>query len=182
MSEGLITMQRLIMELSAIPHEGISQRYSSTGSALGIADAELSVVQPVEITCHFYKVDHEVVVQGSLRSAARLTCSRCAEEFEQPLSVALDAVYLPTPEISSERAKELEEAEADVYPFTEQVIDIAEMVRDKLLLSIPLQPHCMVECKGLCPSCGVNRNVVSCQCAEEKLGSPFEPLKGLRFS
>jgi uncharacterized protein len=175
-------MQRLIIELSAIPHEGISQRYSSTGSALGIVDAELSVVQPVEITCHFYKVDHEVVVQGSLRSAARLTCSRCAEEFEQPLSVALDAVYLPTPEIASERAKELEEAEADVYPFAEQVIDVAEMVRDKLLLSIPLQPHCMVECKGLCPSCGVNRNVVSCQCAEEKLGSPFEPLKGLRFS
>ena len=175
-------MQRLIMELSAIPHEGISQRYSSTGIALGIAGAELSVVQPIEIACHFYKVDHEVVVQGSLRSAARLTCSRCAEEFEQPLSMALDAVYLPAHEISSERAEELENEEADVYPFAEQVIDIAEMVRDKLLLSIPLQSHCMAECKGLCPACGVNRNVVSCQCAEDKLGSPFEPLKGLRFS
>ena len=175
-------MQRLIMELSAIPHEGVSQRYSSTGIALGIAGAELSVVQPIEIACHFYKVDHEVVVQGSLRSAARLACSRCAEEFEQPLSVALDAIYLSTPEISSERAKELEEEEADVYPFAEQVIDIAEMARDRLLLSVPLQPLCRAGCQGLCPSCGLNRNVVSCQCAEEKLGSPFEPLKGLSFS
>jgi uncharacterized protein len=112
----------------------------------------------------------------------RLTCSRCAEEFEQPLRVDLDAVYLPMQAISSERAKELEEGETDVYAYAESVIDIAEMVRDKLVLSIPLQPHCMVGCKGLCPSCGVNRNAISCQCAEAKLGSPFEPLKGLRFS
>jgi DUF177 domain-containing protein len=175
-------MPRLIMELSAIPHEGISQHFTSSGSALGIVDTELSVTQLVEIECQFYKIDQEVVVQGNLRSAVRLTCSRCAEEFEQSLSVPLYAVYLPMHAISSERAKELEKGEADVYAYAEPLIDIAEMVRDKLFLSIPLQPHCMVECKGLCPSCGVNRNTVSCQCAEEKLGSPFEPLKGLRFS
>jgi uncharacterized protein len=175
-------MQRLIMDLSAIPHEGTSRHFTSTGNALGIVDTELSVVQPVEIACQFYKINHEVVVQGSLRSAVCLTCSRCAEEFEEFLSVDLDAVYLPMHAISSERAKELEEGEADVYAYVEPVIDVAEMVRDKLFLSIPLQPHCMVGCKGLCPSCGVNRNAISCQCAEEKLGSPFEPLKGLRFS
>ena len=175
-------MPRLIMELSAIPQEGISQHFTSTGSALGFVDAELRVVQPVEIECRFFKVDEEVVVQGNLHSAVHLTCSRCAEEFKQPLSVDLEAVYLPMHAISSERAKELEEGEADVYAYAAPLIDIAEMVRDKLFFSIPLQPHCMVGCKGLCPSCGVNRNTISCQCAEEKLGSPFEPLKGLRFS
>src|SRR5262245_41394148 len=175
-------MSRLIVELSTIPPEGISQRFISTGTALGIVDLELTVVQPVEIACQFYKVNREVVVQGSLRSAVHLTCSRCAEEFEQPLRLPLEAVYLPMYDISSERAKELEDGVAEVYAYAEQVIDIAEMVRDKLLLSIPLQPHCMAGCKGLCPSCGVNRNTVTCQCAEEKLGSPFELLKGLRLS
>jgi uncharacterized protein len=175
-------MQRLAMELSAIPHEGISQRFTSTGVALGVVDSELTVVQPVEMACQLYKVDREVVVQGTLRSVVRLTCSRCAEEFEQPLSVALEVVYLPIDEISSERAKEIEEGIADVYSYVEQVIDLAEMARDKLFLSIPLQPRCMAGCKGLCPSCGVNRNAVSCQCAEAKLGSPFELLKSLRFS
>ena len=181
-SQGYIAMQPLIIELSSIPHEGVSQCFTSTGSALGIVDAELTVVRPVKIECQFFKVNREVVVQGTLRSAARLACSRCAEEFEQPLSIALDAVYLPMHEIASERAKEIEQGVADVYAHADEMIDIAEMVRDKLLLSIPLQSHCMVGCKGLCPSCGVNRNVVSCQCAEEKLGSPFELLKGLRLS
>jgi uncharacterized protein len=175
-------MSRLTMELSAITAEGISQRFTSTGIALGLVDLELAVSQPIELECQFYKVKREVVVLGTLYSAVRLTCSRCTEEFEQALHVMLDAVYLPVQELSSERARELDEGVTDVYPYTEPVIDIAEMVRDKLLLSIPLQPHCMGGCKGLCPSCGVNRNTVSCQCAEEKLGSPFELLKGLSFS
>jgi uncharacterized protein len=157
------------------------RRFRSTGVGLGIADHEVAVVQPIAIACQFYKVDREVVVRGTLQSAVRLTCSRCAEEFEQPLSSPLEAVYLPMHETSSERANELEQGGAEVYSYAEQVIDIAEMVRDKLLLSVPLQPHCMAGCKGLCPSCGVNRNAVGCQCAEEKLGSPFELLKSLRF-
>jgi uncharacterized protein len=175
-------MSRLAMELSAIPAEGVSRRFSSPGSALEIADFELTVTQPIELECEFYKGKHEVVVLGSLNSAVRLICSRCAEAFEQTLHIMLDAVYLPVRELSSERANELEAEGTDVYPYTEPVIDIAEMVRDRLLLSIPLQPHCIGGCKGLCPSCGVNRNTVSCQCAEASLGSPFELLKGLRFS
>jgi uncharacterized protein len=177
-----MAMPRLIMELSAIPPEGISQHFTSTGNALGIIDSELRVTQVVALDCQFYKVNQEVIVQGSLRSAAQLTCSRCAEEFEQPLHIGLDAVYLPMQALASERAKEIESGEADVYGYAEPALDLTEMVRDKLLLSIPLQPHCRVGCQGLCPSCGVNRNTIGCQCAEEKLGSPFEPLKGLRFS
>jgi uncharacterized protein len=178
-------MQRLTVEVSAIPHEGMWRDFKSSGRALGLSDPEPAVVQPIEIGCQFYKSDHDVIVQGTMRSSLRLTCGRCAEEFVLPLNVSLDAVYLPIQDASSARAKELEEdvnSTTDVYSYAEQVIDIAEMARDKLLLSIPLQPHCRAGCKGLCPSCGLNRNIVSCQCAEEKLGSPFELLKGMRFS
>src|SRR5919198_760730 len=175
-------MQRFLIELSAIPREGITRQFSSAGVDLDIAEAVLSVVRPVDVECQFFKVNREVVVSGSRRSAVRLTCSRCAEEFVLPLRLPLEAIYLPVQALSSERAQELEEGDADVYSYTEPVIDIAEMVRDQLFLSIPLQPYCMVGCKGLCPSCGVNRNVISCQCAEERLGSPFELLKEWRFS
>ncbi len=175
-------MQQLTVDLPSIPEEGISHSFITHEKALGIVDPELLVVQPVQITCEFFRFGHEVVVQGCMRSAIRLTCGRCAEEFVLPLVVPLDAVYLPVRDISSERAKELEAGDIDVYVYVEQVLDISEMVQDRLLLSIPLQPLCAVECQGLCPSCGVNRNTVQCQCAEVKLDSPFELLKGLRFS
>jgi uncharacterized protein len=171
-----------MIELSAIPDEGTTRQFVTTAARVGHTATDMVLVQPLGITCQFFKINREVVVQGTLRSAARLVCSRCAEDFVLPLDIALDATYLPAHEMTSERAKELEEGTADVYSYAEPALDIAEMVRDKLLLSIPLQPHCMIGCKGLCPSCGVNRNTISCQCAEERLSSPFELLKGIRFS
>jgi uncharacterized protein len=175
-------MSQLTIELSAIADEGTTRQFVTTAAALGLDELDMLIVQPLVMWCQFFKINREVVVQGTLRSAGRMACSRCAEDFVLPLDIALEATYLPAHEMTSERAKELEEGTADVYAYAEPVIDLAEMVRDKLLLSIPLQPLCMVECKGLCPSCGVNRNTISCQCAEERLSSPFEQLKGIRFS
>ena len=146
-----------------------------------MADPEWKAAQPIEIDCQLFKVERDVVVHGTMSTALRLTCSRCVEEFTGPLRIPLDAIYLPLHESASRRAKELEEGEVDVYSYAEQVLDLADMVRDKLLLSIPLQPHCRAGCKGLCPHCGVNWNVAACQCAQETPESPFQLLKSLRF-
>jgi uncharacterized protein len=175
-------MPQLIVPLSSIPDEGITYHFSLTGAALGIDDPAMAVVQPIDLDCQFVKVSRDIVVHGTLRSAVRLSCSRCAEDFVLPLTLPLEAVYLPVLDLASQRAQALEDDVTDVYPYTESAIDLTEMVRDKLFLSIPLQPLCMAGCRGLCPACGVNRNAVLCQCAEEKLGSPFELLKGWRFS
>jgi uncharacterized protein len=175
-------MSRLSIDISAIPFEGVSHLFTTDKKGLDIDDPELRVVQPLQIACAFHRIDREVVVRGNMRSAVCLTCGRCAEEFVLPLSIALDAIYMPMHEASSERVQELEDGLTDVYTYSEQAIDLAEMVRDKLLLSIPLQPHCTATCRGVCPACGVNRNTITCQCAEVRLGSPFELLKGLRFS
>ena len=179
--KGILAMPRLMIELSVIPDEGTTRQFVTTATALGLGKDDVGIVQPLALSCQFWKINREVVVQGALRTAVHLACSRCAEDFVLPLDIALDATYLPAHEMTSERAKELEKGTADVYSYTESVIDLAEMVRDKLLLSIPLQSHCMLGCKGLCPSCGVNRNAISCQCAEDRLGSPFELLNGIRF-
>ena len=42
--------------------------------------------------------------------------------------------------------------------------DLGEMVREQVLLALPLRRLCREECRGLCPSCGVNRNADSCDC------------------
>lgn len=175
-------MQQLVVDVSSIPYDGITYRFSGTLAALGLDSQDVALARPFDLECQLVKVNWEVVVHGRLRSAVRLNCSRCAEEFILPLTLALDAIYLPAADLSSERVQELEDDLTDVYPYVESEIDLVEMIRDKFLLSIPLQPHCTTGCKGLCPSCGVNRNTVHCQCAETKFGSPFELLKELRFS
>jgi uncharacterized protein len=175
-------MVPLLIPLSEVYEEGITRHFVLSGGAVGMEDPDVGFAQPIALDCQLFEVNRDVVVRGTLATSLRLTCSRCAEEIVVPLQVPLEAVYLPAPTASSEREKEIEDSGADVYAYSEHVIDLREMVRDKLLLSIPLQPCCHPGCKGLCPSCGVNWNVSTCQCAQPGLGSPFHLLRELRLS
>ena len=56
---------------------------------------------------------------------------------------------------------ELYYAKSDIR---EEELDITADVRDELLIELPMNPLCSEECKGLCPTCGTNRNKENCQC------------------
>ena len=43
-------------------------------------------------------------------------------------------------------------------------LDLGEMIREQLFLSVPLKRLCREDCRGLCPTCGVNRNRTPCDC------------------
>ena len=56
------------------------------------------------------------------------------------------------------------------------------VLRDTILLSIPLKPLCREECKGLCPVCGKNLNEGECEHVkkkEEEIDPRWEKLKAL---
>jgi len=52
--------------------------------------------------------------------------------------------------------------EEETYPLHGDEIDVAPLVRDAVLLELPLAPLCREACAGLCPECGANRNDVDC--------------------
>ncbi|MBV9278997.1 MAG: DUF177 domain-containing protein, partial [Chloroflexi bacterium] len=58
-------------------------------------------------------------------------------------------------------------------------IDLKEPLRQHLLLAVELMPLCRQDCRGLCPSCGVNLNVEQCACPPDEEPSPFAVLQGL---
>ena len=54
---------------------------------------------------------------------------------------------------------------------------LESVVEEHLLLSLPMQPLCSEDCKGLCTGCGANRNHQDCACPEGAGRSPFDCLK-----
>ena len=174
-------MRQLVIKLSEIFDEGITRHFIVPGAALGITHHEVKLTQAIDVDCQLFKVNRDVVVHGTMGITLRLLCSRCAEEFTSAFRIPLDAVYIPAQETSPDREKALEEDETEALTYGGHTIDLAEMVRGKVFLSVPLQPLCTLRCKGLCPHCGVNWNVTTCQCVQGELGSPFQLLKELRF-
>ena len=52
----------------------------------------------------------------------------------------------------------------ETYPLVDHEVDLEPLVRDAVLLELPLAPLCRADCQGLCPFCGVNRNDEACGC------------------
>jgi uncharacterized protein len=57
------------------------------------------------------------------------------------------------------------EADEETYPLNGDQLDLRPLVRDALLLELPLAPLCRPDCRGLCPTCGADLNEESCDCA-----------------
>lgn len=86
--------------------------------------------------------------------------------------------------VSPRSAEGVGEAEMDVdlsadLEVPEGRLDLLEVAREAIFLQLPQRPLCATDCKGLCPTCGVNRNGLECACVEGSLDLRMEPLREL---
>mgnify|MGYP000856861088 CR=1 FL=1 len=109
-------------------------------------------------------------VQGKLTGEVTGECSRCLDGTPVTLTGRLgDMYYYP----------------ADTAPSGELTIpedlnlDLAPEVRDDMLLSQPMHVLCRPDCKGLCPTCGINRNREQCDCVDDDIDPRLAKLKDL---
>lgn len=101
----------------------------------------------------------DVVVHGALDAELRLPCARCLEPFALPIHSDISVLYVPasrlkTPETGPDQEYEFTEAEADTLPFDGDAVVLDDLVRDELLLEIPMIPLCSEACPGMSPGPG----------------------------
>ena len=122
--------------------------------------------RPVSGAVTMLRTHRSVLVSGKLNTSVRLTCSRCLEEFDQPLQVEFEEEYFPTVDIASGAHLAEPEEEGGFTIDARQELDLDEALRQYGLLDIPMLPLCRPNCAGLCPRCGHNLNLGPCACLE----------------
>ena len=55
-------------------------------------------------------------------------------------------------------------SDEEIYPIDDDVVDLGPLVRDAIVLELPMAPLCTQDCAGLCPQCGANLNEGACGC------------------
>jgi uncharacterized protein len=128
---------------------------------------------PITVEVALEKSGNQIALRTTVRGAGRFVCDRCLGEFPRDLAASYHMVYVRDPA----EAERFDPAEVQVLPPAMTVIDLAEDVRQTILLSVPLKLLCAEECRGLCPSCGTNRNTGSCECREEESDPRWEQLR-----
>jgi uncharacterized protein len=139
---------------------GALQRISRTVDApkdLGIADV-VGVPEgaPVELDLRLESVMEGVLVTGTARASAEGECVRCLEPLRH--EVAADFQELFTYPDADDRGRTAEpvdgEEDEDRLFIEDGLFDLEPVLRDAVVLALPMQPVCRETCEGLCPQCG----------------------------
>jgi uncharacterized protein len=123
------------------------------------------------------KANDQVFVECECSIEKRAECDRCLDEFKLLLKSGFFVLYTYD--------KSLISGEDEGVIFLEEFedsINLNDLAREALLLSIPMKLLCREECKGLCIKCGKNLNIDSCNCEKRIINPEFEKLKQLNFN
>ena len=136
-------------------------------------------VAPLQGQVRMLRTQRSVFVRGQFATRVGMECSRCLTELETPIAFDLEAEYFP--EIDFQTGQHLPRPDDDLGFMIDEnhELDLAEAVRQHVLLALPMRSICVEACKGLCPGCGVDLNVSPCQCQEEPVDARLAPLKAL---
>jgi uncharacterized protein len=120
-----------------------------------------------------------ILARGRANAILHLTCARCLEPFETPTEVRFEEEYQPSIDIATGLPAKTPRSDTAFTISQNHTLDLSEALRQNLLIAVELIPVCSRDCQGLCPTCGVNRNVHTCHCHEPDDSSPFAVLQGL---
>jgi uncharacterized protein len=148
-------------------------------------ESALVVEEEADRVLRGFRFDGEVAwdgrdyrVRGSLTGDLESACDRCLVRFARPVTGDVDFRAVPPDSPEGEGARP---EEAAVLLGTDRRLDLAGPLRGAVLLELPIKSLCRDDCAGICPVCGVNRNLGSCDC-EPSSGDPrWEALRGLSF-
>ena len=123
----------------------------------------------------------EVALEGALDARLELRCVRCLEPFEHALRSSFELILVADePAAGEDEERETDDREALLFVAAEGHVELRDVVREQVYLNLPQKPLCRADCRGLCPTCGVDRNRLECGCRSGEIDDRLAPLLELK--
>ncbi|HMT07091.1 MAG TPA: DUF177 domain-containing protein [Pyrinomonadaceae bacterium] len=165
----------MIIELTSIVERPVSVNETFSDIDLELDDA--SIVGDVSFAGEKVRIDGKAHIRGNVKGEVEIACTRCTTAVLRPFDIEFDDVFVNEPLKDGEEA--VEEVDLDESYVENGEVDLSEVVREQILLDLPEQVYCSDGCKGLCPKCGSNLNLIDCNCNFNEIDPRWAALKGL---
>ncbi|MFE6688348.1 YceD family protein [Streptomyces sp. NPDC057743] len=110
---------------------------------------------PVELDLRLEAVMDGVLVTGTARATVKGECVRCLEPLERVLEADFQELFAyPDADARTTASDDDAEDEEDTFYIEDDLFDLEPVLRDAVVLALPLQPVCREDCPGLCSECG----------------------------
>ena len=123
----------------------------------------------------------EVRIQGRYSVTMQAQCDRCLKQAQFPLERTFDLFYRPMSVIARDEEVEIDEGEAEIGFYENGGLELEDVLREQILLALPMQRVCSDVCRGICPVCGKNRNETPCDCKIESADDRWGALRKLEL-
>ncbi len=170
MSRPVAKMTGLNVNVADLLHHPGERRVLRQDAAIERIETRSAIVgAPVALDIVLERVEAGILAMGEVRGKWSSVCSRCLTPLQRDFHTGIRELYEPVP------------VEAETYPLIGETIDLEIAVRDSVILDLPLAPLCRPSCRGLCPTCGVNRNTATCECDVDQGDPRWAALADLKL-
>jgi uncharacterized protein len=121
-----------------------------------------------EVRLRLESLSDGIVVEGEVAVEWHGTCRRCLADTGGRTGSQVRELY------------QRELTDPDAFELEGEMLDLAPLVRELVLLDAPTAPLCRPDCAGLCPTCGTDRNLAPCDCAPPSADPRWDGLSALR--
>jgi uncharacterized protein len=150
--------------------------------AIQFLDTKLWQAGPLQAAGTAELVPHtagEIRIHGHLEVGMEAECDVCLDVARYPVALDFDLFYEPAVACpgKEEVALHVEDSEVDFYEG--DGLELEDVLREQVLLALPMQRACREDCQGICPVCGANRNRTQCGCRQKAPDDRWAALREL---
>jgi len=168
------------IEVASLAGSGKDFDHQYQPGELSLEDERVRLLDPQPYVRGRIKLDRcRVKVTGNLTAQLQLECDRCLQPVKSTVAAKFSREYTTAADYEAQHAVELSDDDLNLAVFDGSLIDVDSLVREELLLATPDQVLCQQDCKGICPTCGGDRNTAACDCETTEIDPRWAGLKEL---
>jgi len=156
-----------VLELLRRPGSSKDVEAEVDAEAFDFADPRIADA-PVAVRLRLESLSDGITVHGTASFRVRGECRRCLASIDAETTVELSELFQVTL------------SDPDAYPIELDQVALLPMVRENVLLAVPLAPLCRPDCAGLCQNCGRELNSGGCGCAAPAADERWAALDALK--
>jgi uncharacterized protein len=122
----------------------------------------------------------DIRLVGSMSTQVEVRCARCLDPVETDVSESFDLLYRPQGVDAAGDEVAISEAETEIGYYRGEGVLLEEVLKEQILLALPVKLICAADCKGLCPHCGRNLNLETCDCVTTIPDPRWSALEDIR--
>jgi uncharacterized protein len=122
----------------------------------------------------------DIRLRGRIAAGFELQCARCLDPVKQNVQREFELLYRPLGVDAGRDEISVTDAEAEIGYYQGEGLLLEDVLREQVLLALPMRITCREDCKGLCPQCGKNLNQEQCSCNAPVEDPRWNALKEIR--